>query len=368
MKIAYISHHNRPCYEYPWFSSMNAESVEFIDTDFSHYPKTMPKNIFYRKADFKENWFLNKFFHSTASIVKYFSHDKFLEKVNTIITLEVFSSLSRQFVELGKKTGKKTAVLVYELIPNHPIYSIPYYQKNTKFVIKNANKFICVSNKAAQHLLALGAKKNKIKVIYPGIDLNIFKPGVKESKHSKIRLIFTGKLEKHKGVDDLIEIFQTLTKKYKDKIELMICGKGSYLKEIKHLIKSNKNVKYFGQVKNERLPEILSEADIYVFPAEDTYKLNRKIGSEQFGFSVVEALACGLPVVSYDCGALKEIIGKNNFSVAMGNKKALLEKIIKLIENPKLRKSVGKENLKRVGELFDINKQADTLKTFLENA
>src|SRR5947209_6160101 len=122
MKIAYVSHHGRPCYEYDWFSKLNFEAVKFIDTDFSKYPANPALNIEYCKASYKEVPILNQLFHSTAAPVFYKDFEKCLSDVDLVIVLEVFSSLSRQFVEYCKKNNKKVVVLVYELIATHPIY------------------------------------------------------------------------------------------------------------------------------------------------------------------------------------------------------------------------------------------------------
>jgi len=91
------------------------------------------------KVNFKENKLLNKLFHSTASIVRYKDFEKYLVDVDIIIVLEVFSSLSKQFVKYARKTNKKCFVIVYELIPNHLIYKIPIFKINTSIVKKYAD-------------------------------------------------------------------------------------------------------------------------------------------------------------------------------------------------------------------------------------
>lgn len=358
MKIAYISHHKRPCYEYNWFSKIEDADIKFLDTNFSLYPKQHPVNTKYCLVKFKENQFLNKFLHSSASIVKYLNFEKYLQDVDAIITLEVFSSLSKQFVKYCKHNNKKSLVLVYELIDNHPIYKTHFLNKN--YVIKNADLFICVSHKAKEHLIKLGAPKKKIKVIYPGIDLSVFNCGSDcMSDNGITRLVFTGKLEKHKGIDDLLFVFEKLNKK--NRISLVLCGNGSLKEFIETYCKKYDNIKYLGKVENSILPSILCKNDIYLFPAKDTYRIGFKIGAEQYGFSVVEAMACGLPIVAYDCGAIKEIIGRNNHIVKQNDIEGFVDKIQILIDNKKLRENIGAKNIVKAKKEFDDKKQAKLL-------
>lgn len=364
MNITYISHHKRPCYEYDWFSRIKKHKIQFIDTNFSSYPKNKNENIFYNKVDFQENKIINKFLHSSASFVKYENFEKYLKDTNLIISLEVFSTLSRQFVEYAKENNKKSVVLVYELIPNHPIYKLPIYKNNTNYVIKNADFIIAISKKAKDHLIKIGTNKDKIKVIYPGIDLEKFHKSSKVNREC-FNIIFTGKLELHKGIDDLLSVFQKLSEKYK-KIKLTICGEGSYKQTILDLAKKYQ-INYLGKVDNDLISKYLSKADVFVFPARDTYKFKQKIGSEQFGFSVVEAMACGLPIVAYDCGAISEIIGKENFAVTQNDQDGLYEIISKLYENKNLREKISINNLSRVNMLFNINNQSEKLIKLFES-
>jgi len=362
MKVAYISHHQRPCYEYEWFSRIPAETIRFIDTDFSKYPKEKNENIEYCKVDYIENKFFNKIFHSTASIVKYRNFETYLKDVDVVIVLEVFSSLSKQIVSYCKKKNIKVVALVYELIPTHPIYYLPTHILNKKYVIKNADAFICVSKKAEDHLLKLGADQTKTTVVYPGIDLSVFVPKINKSNEELRRLLFVGKLDVHKGIDLCLSMYKEIVKK-DPQVELYIVGTGSYREQVEVFANKYKNVTYFGSVPNKDLPEIINRCGIYIMPARDTYKLGMKIGSEQFGFSLVEAMACGLDIISSKCGAIPEIITDSNIVVDQDSD-ALVSTVWNSLE--KERVEFNKTNVRITQTSYDINKQAEAFDEYLD--
>lgn len=355
MKIAYISHHGRPCYEYEWFNKIDFETIKFLDTDFSAYPDSHAKNIEYCKVEFKENKFVNKFLHSTASIVHYFNFEKYLHDVDVVIVLEVFSSLSKQFTKYCKKNNKKIVTLVYELIPNHPIYYLPTHYFNRIYNSKNSDLFICVSNLAKDHLIALNVPQQKIEVVYPGINIDLFKPAY--TQRDETGIIFVGGLNIHKGINQVITIYQELLSNYPNQ-KLHIAGSGPYADYIYAFCQAHLNTFYYGRVSNSELPKLLNRNGIYFLPAKDTYKFGFRIGSEQFGFSLVEAMACGLAVISTDCGAIPEIITSNNIICKQGYTDDILVEMEKLLRDPSETYQIGQRNVEIVKEKYDINKQA----------
>lgn len=355
MKIAYISHHKRPCYEYNWLSKLDFEKIKFIDADFSSYPKNPPENIEYCNVNYRENHFLNKFFHSTASIVYYKDFEKYLEDVDVVIVLEIFSSLSKQFVKYCKKHNKKVIVLVYELIVNHPLYSMPTHILNKRYCLKNSDLFVCISKAAKEHLITLGAETSKVKVVYPGINLDIFKP--EYSRRDNNRIIFVGGLGFHKGIDLILSLYTKLVSLFPNQ-EMWIIGDGPYKKKVIELSEQYPNFKYFGRIDNNKLPDYLNLCDIYILPCRDSYKFGQRIGSEQFGFSLVEAMACGLIVISTKCGAIPEIITENNIICEQNNFDELYYRTVALINNEEIFANNAKINVQIVKERYDLRKQS----------
>jgi len=364
MKIAYISHHKRPCYEFNWFSEMDFEKIKFLDTDFKYYPEKHSKNVEYCKVDYAENIFANKFFHSTASLIRYKNFESYLEDVDVIIVLEVFSSLSRQFLQYCKNKNKKVVVLVYELIKTHPLYYIPTHFFNRRYCIANADLFVCVSDKAKEHLLSLGAENNKIKVVYPGIETGVFYPT--KDIDSRNGIVFVGKAEFHKGIDIFLNLAYEIKKDFKD-LNIGIIGSGRYRDDILNMQKKIEGLKYIEVIDNNKIPLVLNEYQIYVLPARDTYKFGLKIGSEQFGFTLVEAMACGLAVVSTKCGAIPEIITPVNFTCEQDDYRCLYGRIVELLKNRENIYKISTNNIQVAKKRYDIKNQSFKLKEVLEN-
>lgn len=362
MKIAYICHHGRRNYEYDWFAAMPVEKVVFVTTDASE-TSTDPK-IEYRHVDYELKGWENKLIASakdasTTPRVFYKDIEKIVDEVDAVYVLEVFSSLSRQFVEYCRKVGKPVIVLVYELIAEHPIYKIPRYSFNTRYVIKHADQFVTVSEAAGKHLRKLGADPQKISVIYPGIDLNIFKAS--RAKRKDIGLVFVGKLAPHKGIDQVVAIYPRLAQEFPG-LPLTIVGDGAWQPQVEELVRQfPDSVSFTKRIPHNDLPQTLNKFGVYIMPARDTRRMGFRIGAEQFGFSIVEAMACGLAAITTECGALPEIVTDKNVVVAQDDTEALYRETSKLLHDSKRVKALGAYNEQLTRDRYNITTQAKAL-------
>lgn len=356
MKIAYVCHHKRPNYEYAWFAALPVEKVRFITTE--DVPASKDPKIEHCKVEYEEKGWENKLFASTARRVFYRNFEQYLQDVDVVVVLEIFSSLSKQFVEYCNSINKPVVVLVYELIGEHPIYRIPRYRSNTQYVLKHANHFVNVSQMAAIHTERLGAPAEKNSVVYPGIDLSIFTPG--SINRQPPSLMFVGKLELHKGIDQVLDIYPRLVQDFPD-LPLTIVGSGSWKPQVEALAQKFPNITYHERIPNHELPQLLTARSVYILPSRDTRRLGMRIGAEQFGFSIVEAMACGLACVTTTCGALPEIATDNNIICAQDNTNDLYEKTKSLLQDPDKIMAIGKRNVTIVQEKYDLTKQAAAL-------
>lgn len=365
MKIAYISHSGRPCYEYPFLSTMDVEEMRFLDTNFSSYPSNPPKNVSYELVQSRTIPILSRIFHSTAKPIYYLDLDEHLQWIDVIMVLEVFSTLSQQVVKYAKRKGIRVVAYVYELIPNHLIYKIPLYKWNTVFVRKNIDGCITVSDFAKYHLIDLGFDSKKIETIYPWVDEELFHidSTIERRKRS---MIFVWKLEEHKWIDQIIEIFPEIIKRIPD-IFLTVIGIGSLLPDILRLQKEYPNsIEVLGYIPNLELPRILCSREVGIFPSRDTYKFGKfRIGSEQFCFSVVEWMLSWIyPIVS-NSGALSEIVqGVPSKVIRAWDNHSLLDAIISSIS---LNDSNPNQISKYASERYWLISQSKKLKKYLTN-
>lgn len=150
-----------------------------------------------------------------------------------------------------------------------------------------------------------GYLPEKMSLFRRGYDVETFKPRMKKSMYFKnrfdlkkgINLLYAGRISKDKNLDLLIEAFLKASREGNN-INLILAGDGPYLTELKNKIKNEKRILLTGRLPHEEMPEIYSDADIFVFPST----------TDTFGMAVLEAQACGVPAVVTDVGGPKEII------------------------------------------------------------
>lgn len=294
--------------------------------------------------------------------------NKYLQSVDIVNIPELWFFFAKQGAVLAKKLGKKLVVTVWETIPNHISYYLPPYRWNLKIVLKNADLFIAMTERARRYLKSLSVDDLRVRVIYPGVDLNRFYPRKQTYRSSNlpIRILFVGRLSKEKGIKELIRAFELLIKKkiVKNLLELWIVGSGEEASFVQaHSLKYP--IKYLGYIPHSKLAEIYRKCNIFCLPSRDKIKWGIKLWEEQFGFVLIEAMASGLPIIGSNCGAIPEVIGRDNIIVQQGDVKDLLNSLIVLVKDRVKRVYMGKANRKRAQAKFDIDKQAKKLERAL---
>lgn len=175
--------------------------------------------------------------------------------------------------------------------------------------------------------------KKKVVQIYNPFDFDDFVGKLnqhKESflfKKSKFNIVWVGRLTEQKGVDDLIEIIDSINKTpFKEKIEWNIAGDGDKKLDVLNLSKRWNNVNYFGHVENNLIANIYENSQLFISTSK----------WESFGFNIIEAQTFGLPVIAYNIPGPQDIIedSKNGFLVE--NKNNFIEKLGVLINGKTL--------------------------------
>jgi glycosyltransferase involved in cell wall biosynthesis len=161
-------------------------------------------------------------------------------------------------------------------------------------------------------------------------------------------VLYAGRLSKEKGVMELPNLYQEIKSEIPD-VTFVIAGNGPMEEKLKAELPE---AKYLGWVKHDELPDIYSASDILVLPSK----------FDTFSCVVLEALNCGLPVISYNTKGPKDIIidGKTGFLVS--HKKAMKEKLLEYLKDIKLQDSFKKAALKR-GKDYNSGKITEKLLT-----
>ena len=187
-----------------------------------------------------------------------------------------------------------------------------------------------------------------------GVDLNLFSRE-KKSSSGPLKIIFTARMLKEKGVEDLIKAAEILKDKYEGKIEFILCGDipsnpRAISREELEKVADGKYIKWLGHCNN--IPELLAQADIMCFPSY--YR-------EGVPKSLLEASAASLPIVTCDSVGCRDTVeeGKNGFKVPTHSPKDLARALQLLIENKGFREKMGQYSRQKAEKDYDVEKVAD---------
>ena len=169
-----------------------------------------------------------------------------------------------------------------------------------------------------------------------------------------IKIVYVGRLFPEKSLPTLIKAVPHIIKEYPN-IHVMLAGTGHVRSKLEKLIrdlKINKHVTFLGLVSDEDKILAYNAGDIFVSPSF----------AELEGMTVLEAMACGKPIIVPDAemNAAKFFIDNNGFLFETENHEDLAQKIIKLVADSTLRQKMGENSLKQVKN-YDINKSVDRL-------
>jgi len=202
-----------------------------------------------------------------------------------------------------------------------------YLQKFSFIFTRKADYIININTQVRDYLISSGFDKNKIIINTPGIDYNYFKNLEVKKNENKYDATFLARLNPSKGIFDLIDIWNVVVSDVKN-AKLAIIGGGS--NEIKNKLKEKiiekkleNNIDILGFLENNDSFSLIKNSNIFLFPSHE----------EGFGIAIAEAMACGVPVISWDLSVYDEIFENNIIQIKENNINMFAEDIIKLLKN-----------------------------------
>ncbi len=250
---------------------------------------------------------------------------------------------------LGEMSGDFFADGLAKL--NLPPSSFPFrtFLRLRNKILKQAKVFVAISTEVSKELATHGVNEGAIQVIPNSVDTNRFRPISYNEKlefrrklgipKKAIVVTFTGRLVSYKGLPFLLRVWREIQCKH-NHVKLLLIGSGGLdihncELELKTYVKENNlqsAVQFTGNVQN--VNEYLQASDIFVFPT----------ANEAFGISLIEAMACGLPVISTPVGGIKDIIQdkQNGLLVKARDFQQLYEALDTLLIDTVLSSSLGK--------------------------
>jgi len=225
-------------------------------------------------------------------------------------------------------------------------YSI--YVPMQSFVGRRADRVITVSECSAREIERLmGIPASRIRVVYNGVDTNVFRSldGLPKKSNS---LIFVGNTEdRKKGIKYLLQAMKMLENECPVKLTIIDGGapEAQYAPALMQQINLNGRVEFARRLSAGDLVKWYAAADIAVVPSM----------FEGFGLPAAEAMACEVPVIAFAAGALPELVadGETGILVPPADVAKLAAAIKKLVEDKELRLRMAKAARKRVEQKFN---------------
>lgn len=222
---------------------------------------------------------------------------------------------------------------------------------------KDADSLVANSEGLKNRALAF-EDRFPITIVENGVDVNFYDSyvGTMDAEASEeIRIIFVSRLIEGKGLQFVIPHMKEINSVSSKKVILTIVGDGPYRDELERMVVANEVrefVRFTGRLEKEDIRELNSKSDIFILPSM----------SEGMPNVVLEAMACGLPVVMTPCEGSKELIDGNGIIASIDN---FTEAIVELCNDCDKRQKMGVESIERVRRLFTWQIAADKYEELL---
>jgi len=219
-----------------------------------------------------------------------------------------------------KKVFRKKLV-----VSTHAVYEIGKNSRTAtriKNILGSADEILCLSRASLEELASFSIGPEKLDLYSYWINLDSFRPAQKPAagfppdSSWTFTVLFVGRLIKKKGAGILLEVAKSLPY-----IQFIFIGIGPEEPMLKEMSQRYKNIVFVGKVPNKELPEYYNRADIFCIPSQ--YE-------EGFGRVVMEAVACGVPVIGSNKGGIPEALDETVSILTEPTAENLSKKILQL--------------------------------------
>ncbi len=237
----------------------------------------------------------------------------------------------------------------------------PFYRLLAKYLLLRRAKVIMPTSPQYIELSdLLPYFKKKCVVVPNGVDLKVYRPKPKKRKQRKT-ILFVGRLIYYKGLDYLLKAFASLAKDMKN-VDLVLVGDGNlkdHLNKLVHSYGIERRVHFKSNLSNAEMIKEYQNADVFVLPS--IHK------TEAFGIVMLEAMACGTPVIGTDVSGTAYVLENAGIAVKPRDVGALEEAIRNVLTSEHLQKEMTKRGLEKAKQ-FSWEKNAKKVESVYRRA
>lgn len=279
-----------------------------------------------------------------------------VRRCDVVYLRETFHDHSRQAAELALNFGKPIVVTCSENIPFR--YEEQRRQRDNKAVVRDAaDLFLAKSEGAKDALILEGVEESRIRIIPWAIDTDVFEPGPKSANirtswgaaDDDLVFLYAGRLLREKG---LIELLIGLAPELREQEDLRLIFQGtgpeySRLEAAAAALGVSRQVRQAPWVPRATMPDVYRSADVVALPSVTT-----PYWREQFGFNLIEAMACGRPLLASNSGAIPEVVGDAAQMFDEHDTGSLRRALKTLVQSRKRRSALGHSARTRAVRLY----------------
>ena len=242
---------------------------------------------------------------------------------------------------------------------NHKSFPVNVFLTLRNWLLRKSSAFVAISSVIADELQENDVPATRVFKIPNSVDVNRFSP-VSEREKLKFRDalgipqdmkagVYTGRLVTTKGLPMLLRSWKTIAEQHPDALLILVGAGGVGLQNceslLKEYVRSNaleRQVMFTGSVQN--VDEYLKAADFFVFPTE----------REAFGISIIEAMACKLPLITTATGGVSDIVSDsvNAIVIPVNDENALTLAIKNVLRNDKAVQTLAENGRKSAIEHY----------------
>lgn len=221
-----------------------------------------------------------------------------------------------------------------------------YYRSVGRLISKVTSRIICLTESDAEQMMRLGCSPDKLRIVPNGIDCEMFKP---DDECLDNVIVYSGRFVQQKGLNHLIEAMKIVVKDLPD-TKLVMTGNGPLFPMMHDLVNKSglsNNVLFKGMVPLDELVRTINSSSVFVLPSL----------MEGMPRSLLEAMACGKPVVGSDIPGINDVVtsGENGVLVSPQDPIALAESLSLLLTDKNLRRKLGQNARQLMLEKFSLD-------------